>query len=89
MNTDHGETLRAAFGMILTRSRTVRKWTAEALAIAAGLSGSDAVSEMERGEREPTLSEFFNISHALGEPPAILLIRLIVQWRTDPTGDTL
>jgi hypothetical protein len=44
---------------------------------------------MERGEREPTLSEFFNISNALGEPPAILLISLIVQLRTDPTGDTL
>jgi hypothetical protein len=38
MNTDHNETLRAAFGTILTRSRTERKWTAEALAIAAGLS---------------------------------------------------
>ena len=44
MNTDHNETLRAAFGTILTRSRTERKWTAEALAI-AGLSDADVINK--------------------------------------------
>jgi hypothetical protein len=44
---------------------------------------------MESGEHEPTLTEFFDIADALGEPPAILVISLITEWRANPTGDTL
>lgn len=89
MNTNPSEHLRAAFGTLLTRYRTERKWTTEALAAATGLSDAHAVSEMECGEREPTLTEFFAIANALGEPPAILLVSLLDEWRANPTADTL
>jgi hypothetical protein len=44
---------------------------------------------MERGEREPSLTEFFRIASALGDPSGSLFIDLIVAWRADPTDHRL
>jgi DNA-binding XRE family transcriptional regulator len=46
--------------------------TQEAFAIAAGLPDAATATKMERGEREPTLTELFRIASALRSSPAIL-----------------
>jgi transcriptional regulator with XRE-family HTH domain len=72
--------------LAVSQSFTVeRKLAPDAFALAAGLSGADDVARIERGERQPTLTEFFRIANALGDPPTILFIDLFGEWRTDPT----
>jgi transcriptional regulator with XRE-family HTH domain len=85
MSTDPINRLPGAFGKLLTRLRLEQHMTPEAFAVATGLHDANTVTEMERGEREPTLTEFFRIANALRSPPAILFIDVIAQWRADPT----
>jgi transcriptional regulator with XRE-family HTH domain len=75
--------LPSDFGKLLKRLRVKVDLSQEALALAAGFSDINAVENMERGEREPTLTEFFRIANALRDPPAILLTDLIAAWRGD------
>ena len=79
MSADPIARLPTAFGKLLARFRIERKLTEETLARGAGLSDTNRVTEFERGDREPTLTEFFRIASALGDPPAILLIDLLAQ----------
>jgi transcriptional regulator with XRE-family HTH domain len=89
MTEDPIARLPADFGRVLARLRADRKWSEEALATAVGLSGAGEVARIERGEREPTLTEIFRIARALGDPPTILLIDVISSWRADPIGEVL
>jgi transcriptional regulator with XRE-family HTH domain len=89
MSNDSAKTLPVAFGKVLGRFRVRRNLTPEALALAAGLTNAGEVIRMERGHREPALSEFFRIAKVLGEPPALLFIDVIDAWRADPIQDSL
>jgi transcriptional regulator with XRE-family HTH domain len=73
------ERLPIAFGRVLARRLGAKPGTALALAGSVGLT-EDEVIEMERGEREPALTEFCRIARALGDPPTILLIDVIATW---------
>lgn len=79
MSGDPIERLPIAFGRVLARLRSVKPGTALAVAGSAGLT-EDEVIETEQGEREPSLTEFFRIARALGDPPTILLIDVITAW---------
>jgi transcriptional regulator with XRE-family HTH domain len=81
--SDHIQRLLSAFGKLLARLRTEQKLTQETFATVARLSVVD-VSRMELGEREPTLRELFQIAEAVSTPPAILLMKIVAEWRTDP-----
>ena len=83
MNADFVNPLGAAFATLLRRRCVERKLTQEALVIAAGLA-EGTVAKMERGNLEPTLTEFFKIAAALNTSPAILLMDVIQEWRHDP-----
>jgi transcriptional regulator with XRE-family HTH domain len=85
MSTDPINRLPGAFGKLLTRLRVEQNLTQEAFSVAAGLTDSAAVTTMERGEREPALTEFFRIASASRSSPAILFIDVIAEWRADPT----
>jgi transcriptional regulator with XRE-family HTH domain len=76
--------LPSTFGKLLLRMRSDRRLTPEALAKSAGLSAIN-ITKMERGEREPLLTELFRIASSLGEEPSILLVNVISAWRADPT----
>lgn len=81
--------LPAAFGRVLRRFRERRGLTPESFAMAVGLVSGEEVTNMERGQREPALSDFFRIAKVLDEPPALLLIDVIEAWRVDPAQDAL
>jgi transcriptional regulator with XRE-family HTH domain len=85
MSTDPINRLPGVFGKLLTRLRVEQNLTQEAFAVAAGLPDSAAVTRMERGGREPTLTEFFRIASALRSSPAILFVDVIAESRVDPT----
>jgi transcriptional regulator with XRE-family HTH domain len=79
MNGDPIERLPIAFGRVLARRRSAKPGTALALAGAVGLTENEVIA-MERGQREPVLTEFFRIARASGDPPTILLIDVITTW---------
>jgi HTH-type transcriptional regulator, competence development regulator len=85
MSTDPLKRLPSTFGKLLTRLRVEQKLTQEALAVAAGLPDATAVTTMEQGKRDPTLTELFRIANALRIPHAIFYIDVIAAWRADPT----
>jgi transcriptional regulator with XRE-family HTH domain len=85
MNADPLSRIPVVFGNLLRRLRVERTLAPDAFALAASLSGADDVARMERGEREPTLTELFRIANALGEPPTVLFVDVFAEWRTDPT----
>ena len=84
MNADPIKRLPGAFGKLLTRLRVEQRLTQEEFAVAAGLSDAAAVAKMEKGAREPSLTELFKIANALRSPPAILFVDVIAAWRADP-----
>jgi len=79
MSADPIERLPIAFGRVLARRRGAKPGTTLALAESVGLT-EDEVIETEQGQREPSLTEFFRIARALGDPPTILLIDVITAW---------
>lgn len=89
MNTDPMQQLVRIFGELVQRSRLQRNWTEEGLANAAGLPSAEAVAQMERGEREPRLTEFFMIADAFGDPPGIMFMNLVAAWVADPVNDLI
>jgi transcriptional regulator with XRE-family HTH domain len=82
MSIEPMERLYKAFGNVLVRRRRERKWTAYALATAAGMSESEVIG-LELGEYGPTLKDFFRIANAFGEEPTILFIGVVAAWRGD------
>jgi transcriptional regulator with XRE-family HTH domain len=85
MNTDLHDTLRVAFGEVLLRHRRERNLTTDALAVATDLFiGSELITGFERGEYEPTLTDFFRIALALRLDPVLLFVDLVTAWRTNP-----
>ncbi len=89
MSIEPVERLSAAFGRVLRRFRERRGLPPESVALAVGLVSGEEVNSMERGQREPALSDFFRIANVLGEPPALFLIDVIDSWRADPAQDAL
>jgi transcriptional regulator with XRE-family HTH domain len=87
MNTDPMQQLVKVFGELVQRSRLQRNWTEERLANAAGLPNAEAVAQMERGDREPRLTELFMIAEAFGDPPGITFMNLVAAWAADPVSD--
>jgi transcriptional regulator with XRE-family HTH domain len=79
MSGDPIERLPIAFGRVLARRRGAKPGTALALAGSVGLTEGEVIA-VERGQREPALTEFFRIARVLGDPPAILLIDVITAW---------
>jgi transcriptional regulator with XRE-family HTH domain len=53
------------------------------LARTSGIGEQD-IARMERGEREPTLSEFLRLALAIAVPPAHLFNRAVAEWPDDP-----
>jgi DNA-binding XRE family transcriptional regulator len=76
--------LLPAFGDVLVRHRRERKWTVEALAIAAGLSTPE-IASLEDGSYGPNLLEFFRIARAFHQETTLFLVDVIEAWRADPT----
>jgi transcriptional regulator with XRE-family HTH domain len=88
MGIESMERLYKAFGNLLVSRRRERKWTAYALATAAGMSESEVVG-LELGEYGPTLKDLFRIAWALREEPTILLIDVVAEWRGDDADRSL
>ena len=84
MNTDPISRLPATFGALLNKLRVGQRIDAVEFATAARLTSAEKLASMERGDAEPTLTEFFRIAGVLNEPPAILLVDLITNWREEP-----
>lgn len=71
--TDHtGERIRRAFGRALAEQRTDRGLTIAAVAHRAGIT-EYALSEIENGTQNPTLTTIIAIAYALQMQPAHLL----------------
>lgn len=86
MSADPILRLPKAFGSLLSRwLRDERRLTYQAAAAALDLPDEVAVVEMECGKREPTLTQIFKLAAALHDPPAILLIDILAEWRKDPS----
>jgi transcriptional regulator with XRE-family HTH domain len=79
MSLDPIEMLPIAFGRVLTRRRDEARRTVLDLAHSLGLRENE-VLEMQRGQREPTLREFFSIARAFGEQAPMLLIDVMMAW---------
>lgn len=62
-------TIDEAFGAVLRELRDSRGITQEKLSFDADLDRT-FISLLERGQRQPSLSTVFQLSHALGLPPA-------------------
>jgi transcriptional regulator with XRE-family HTH domain len=85
MSIDPIKRLPVAFGNLLKRLRVKLNLSQEGLAVAAGFPDTNAVVDIECGEREPTLTELFRIANALRMPQAILFVDVVAEWRNDPT----
>jgi transcriptional regulator with XRE-family HTH domain len=77
------EKLLTAFGDVLASHRRERKLAVSALATATGLPETQ-ITALERGDHEPTLTDFFRIAWALGEEPGNLFIDVISESRKNP-----
>ena len=85
MSADPINRLPVAFGTLLKRLRVELNLSQEALAVASGFANANAVVDMERGGREPTLTELFRIANTLRMPETILFVDVVAEWRADPT----
>ena len=83
MSTDPIARMPATFGALLNKLRVGRGIETVEFARAARLTSTEKLTRLENGDAEPTLTEFFRIAGALNEPPAILLVDLIANWRED------
>lgn len=70
--SDKFDELGPAFGLALTKLRKEKKWSQMKLAAEAGLH-LNAVSNLERGERSPSLYTVFVLARALGIPASKLI----------------
>ena len=68
--------IAAVFGSRVRKVRTARKLTKEALAEAAGLHPS-LVSNIERGNRVPTVATLLRLAEGLSVPPSALVDDLV------------
>jgi transcriptional regulator with XRE-family HTH domain len=83
MRAAHIKDLPQGFGRALLHFRADGFITAEMLARASGISEQD-IARMERGEREPTLSEFLRLALAISVAPGHLFNRAVIEWPDDP-----
>jgi len=83
MSTDPIARRPATFGALLHKLRVGRGIDTAEFARAARLTSTEKLARLENGDAEPTLTEFFRIAGALNEPPAVLLVDLIANWRED------
>lgn len=84
MSSDPIARIPPIFGKLLNKLRNARGVDAAEFATAR-LTSTEKLASLERGEAEPTLTEFFRIAGVLDEPPAILLVDLITNWREEPS----
>jgi transcriptional regulator with XRE-family HTH domain len=71
--SDKFDELGPAFGLTLAKLRKEKKWSQMKLAAEAGLH-LNAVSNLERGERSPSLYTVFVLARALGIPASKLVV---------------
>lgn len=83
MRAAHIKDLPRGFGRALQYFRSGEFITAEMLARTSGIGEQD-IARMERGEREPTLSEFLRLALAIPVPPSHLFNRAVAEWPDDP-----
>jgi transcriptional regulator with XRE-family HTH domain len=83
MRAAHIKDLPGGFGRALQYFRSSEFITAEMLARTSGIGEQD-ISRMERGEREPTLSEFLRLALAIPVSPSYLFNRAVTEWPDDP-----
>ena len=83
MKAAHINHLPRGFGKALSYFRSSGFDTVELLARASGLREDDII-RMERGEREPSLSEFLRLALAMQVAPGALFNRAIAEWSDDP-----
>jgi transcriptional regulator with XRE-family HTH domain len=78
----HIKHLPQGFGRALSHFRS-KQLSIETLARSSGLR-VDEIIRMERGEREPSLSEFLRLALALNVAPGRLFNRAVAEWPDDP-----
>ena len=83
MKASHIKDLSLGFGRALAHFRTAGFATHEMLARKCEMR-EEYIIQMERGEREPTLSEFLRLALALQVAPGHLFNRAVVEWPDDP-----
>lgn len=71
----HKTTIETAFGAVLADLRNAREISQEALGHEAG-SGRTYISQLERGERGPTLKTVFRLADALDLDPVEIVRRV-------------
>ena len=82
MRAAHLRHLPQGFGRALLYFRSCGFITTEMLAKACGIPEDD-ITRMERGEREPTLSEFLRLALAIQVAPGHLFNRTVIEWPDD------
>jgi len=68
-------TVSRAFGKILRQQRLANGLTQERLALEASVDRS-FVSQIERGEHQPSLTTLFKLGEVLGVLPSALILRM-------------
>jgi transcriptional regulator with XRE-family HTH domain len=82
MSDDPIMRIPTALGRVIKRLRVGGGLSVETISKSCGLTVEE-IEGIERGERETTLTEFFWLSRALREEPAILFTDVIAAWRGD------
>jgi transcriptional regulator with XRE-family HTH domain len=83
MKPAHIKDLPQGFGRALAHSRTNQLVTVESLARYGQISEQD-IALIERGEREPSLSQFLRLAIPMEIPPGHLFNRAVAEWPEDP-----
>ena len=83
MRAAHIKDLPRGFGRALAHFRNAGSITVETLARNTEMRMED-ITRMERGEREPTLTEFLRLALAIQIPPGELFNLAVVEWPDDP-----
>lgn len=80
LRTDH---LPIVFGQVLREYRTRKKWSQMKLAMEAGMH-LNALGNLERGKRNPSLQTIFLLCRALDVPAAKLIAAVENRLRETP-----
>lgn len=77
--------IAVAFGRVVRNHRTRKNWTVEELAFGIEVDPG-ALSQLERGERTPTLTDWMLLANALDLPPSQLLTDFLQELQTLPVA---